>query len=59
MYISSQTAFGDMLNKFVWLQQIGTLLNLNHVHPFFDSIFFIRCDSYVGYTCIELRLLGI
>ncbi len=40
MYLSSQTVFGDVRDKFVQLQQISMLLNLNHVHPFFNSIFF-------------------
>ena len=53
-YLSSQITFGDVRNKFMQLQQISMLLNLNHVHPIFNSLFFVRCDSYVGYTCIEL-----
>jgi len=32
-YLSSQTAFGDVREKFVRLQQIATLLNLDHVRP--------------------------
>ena len=55
-YLSSQTAFGDVRDKFVQLQQIGMLLNLDHVRPFFNSFFFVRCDSYVGYTHIELPI---
>jgi hypothetical protein len=30
-YLSSQTAFGDVRDKFVRLQQIATLLNLDQV----------------------------
>ena len=41
-YLSSQTAFGDVREKFVRLQQIATLLNLDQVglfHSFFFHIF--------------------
>ena len=55
-YLSSQTTFGAVRDKFVQLQQISMLLNLNHVRPFFNSFFFVRCDSYVGYTRIELPI---
>jgi hypothetical protein len=34
-YLSSQTAFGDVRDKFVRLQQIATLLNLDQVRPNF------------------------
>ena len=33
-YLSSQTAFGDVREKFVRLQQIATLLNLDQVRVF-------------------------
>jgi hypothetical protein len=33
-YLSSQTAFGDVREKFVRLQQIATLLNLDQVRGF-------------------------
>ena len=36
-YLSSQTAFGDVREKFVRLQQIATLLNLDQVRVFFFS----------------------
>ena len=38
-YLSSQTAFGEVRDKFVRLQQIGTLLNLDHVRTFFFLFF--------------------
>jgi hypothetical protein len=38
-YLSSQTAFGDVREKFVRLQQIATLLNLDQVRVF--SLFFL------------------
>ena len=36
-YLSSQTAFGDVREKFVRLQQIATLLNLDQVRLFCAS----------------------
>jgi hypothetical protein len=38
-YLSSQTAFGDVREKFVRIQQIGTLLNLDQVRLCFESSF--------------------
>ena len=38
-YLSSQTAFGDVREKFVRLQQIATLLNLDQVRVF---LFYVR-----------------
>jgi hypothetical protein len=38
-YLSSQTAFGDVREKFVRLQQIATVLNLDQVR-----IFIIMCE---------------
>jgi hypothetical protein len=38
-YLSSQTAFGDVRSKFVRLQQIATLLNLDHVRPVLTLFF--------------------
>ena len=38
-YLSSQTAFGDVREKFVRLQQIATLLNLDQVRLCFGSLF--------------------
>lgn len=37
-YLSSQTAFGDAREKFVRLQQIATLLNLDDVGPLISSV---------------------
>ena len=39
-YLSSQTAFGDVRDKFVRLQQIATLLNLDQVCLCFGSSFY-------------------
>ena len=44
-YLSSQTAFGDVREKFVRLQQIATLLNLDQVRVAFCVLF---CASGVS-----------
>jgi hypothetical protein len=36
-YLTSQTVFGDIREKFVRLQQISTLLNLDSVRSFIRS----------------------
>ena len=46
-YLSSQTAFGDVREKFVRLQQISTLLNLDQVRRMFSFFFFLRVGSDV------------
>ena len=53
-YLSSQTAFGDVREKFVRLQQIATLLNLDQVRLYSDLFLFVvfaSSDGELGRRC--------
>jgi len=58
-YLSSQTIFGDIRDKFVRLQQISLLLNLDHVSasshrmaiPHTNSLF--RKKMWMAFTAVR------
>lgn len=45
-YLSSQTVFGDIREKFIRLQQIATILNLDSVRQFLSLFFVLHTDAH-------------